>query len=172
MIAFCESKSRVDNIRRCAPFPEWIITSQFAYLGNGNSAPLWESCIGRLVLKNYKAKIVQPNTREVTINSLHLHSRALKDSRIQLDLLSAIWSTLHKKVEGICQYLYLNTNIKANSWNSTKYLENIQISLNFLCSVVERWPQPPPPRPTTQFTHTYRKRSVFSDKCQITYTVN
>ncbi len=40
-----------------------------------------------------------------------------------------------KKVKDICQYLYLNHKVKANSWNSTKYLENFKISLTFLCRV-------------------------------------
>ncbi len=43
--------------------------------------------------------------------------------------------TTQKKVKDICQYLDLNTKIKANSRNSTKYLENFKISLTFFCSV-------------------------------------
>ncbi len=44
-------------------------------------------------------------------------------------------ATLHKKVKDICQYLDLNTKIKANSRNITKHLEHFKISLTFLCSV-------------------------------------
>ncbi len=40
--------------------------------------------------------------------------------------------TLHKKVKDICQYLDLNTIIKANSCNCTKKnKKNIKISLTF-----------------------------------------
>ncbi len=39
--------------------------------------------------------------------------------------------TLHKKVKDICQYLDLNTKIKANLRNSTKHLENFKISFSF-----------------------------------------
>ncbi len=38
--------------------------------------------------------------------------------------------TLHKKVKDICQYLALNTKIKANSRNCTKHVENFKISLS------------------------------------------
>ena len=40
-----------------------------------------------------------------------------------------------QKVKDICQYLDLNTKIKAISRNSTKQLESFKISLTFLCSV-------------------------------------
>ena len=39
--------------------------------------------------------------------------------------------TLHKKVKDICQYLDLNTKIKANSRNGIKYVVNFKISLTF-----------------------------------------
>ncbi len=44
-----------------------------------------------------------------------------------------VYTTL-KKLR-ICQYLDLNTKIKANSRNRTKHLENFKISLTFLCIV-------------------------------------
>ncbi len=44
-------------------------------------------------------------------------------------------TTLHKKVNDICQYLDLNTKIKANSWNCTNHLENFKNLETFLCSV-------------------------------------
>ncbi len=37
-----------------------------------------------------------------------------------------------QKVKDICQYLDLNTTIKANSRNCTEHLENLKISFFFL----------------------------------------
>ncbi len=55
-------------------------------------------------------------------------------------LFSRALHTLHKKVKDICQYLDLNTKIKANSLHCTKHLENFKISLTFLCSVASEDP--------------------------------
>ncbi len=42
---------------------------------------------------------------------------------------------LHKKGKDICQYLDLNTKIKANSRNCTKHLEHFKYPQLFLCSL-------------------------------------
>ncbi len=87
--------------------------------------------------------------------------------------------TLHKKVKDICQYLDLNTKIKANSWNCTKHPENFKIALTFLCSVYTattliwngkmRWRHIGPQRRCDIHIHIYRWNLHFHTSTHFTH---